>query len=232
MFRPLPVPPPSLTRRSLIPILAALALTTLAAPVAYADYFHDQGFNSARIRTDFDAQNEGTAANPLTIVSPCLWPPGTPNMIDPICRTGPSVYPQSNAFSQNGGYQSSRYWTLILNNEPWFDARNSGPPGQSLPRALPGHGVMGFNALKNSIPGETFWRAHMVLNHTFQNPVNQLAIPYMSLHTDQFNGNGTVLGALNDPTRPHEVQFTSKLWDYFLPSGPGVLSHHMYVRTE
>jgi len=160
--------------------LASLVLAT-AASVASATGFPDQGFSSGlpRVRTDYNQSNEGTAANPLTRTA-CLYPPsGSPPFVSP-CATGPNVYSQSNYWRQNWPAScdvagaNCLYWVLGLNNEDAQSTLNPGPPDASLPRANPGAGIMGFSTLYGSdnFPGDTLWRAHLVLNISsgFNNP--------------------------------------------------------------
>jgi hypothetical protein len=51
-----------------------------------------------------------------------------------------------------------------MNNEDAFSTLNPGPPNASLPRALPGAGIMGFATLfgNDNFPGDTHLRAHLV----------------------------------------------------------------------
>ncbi len=219
-----------------------LALLALAG-AARADYFFDQGFVRAPIRTDYDDPRRGTAELPLSF-GPCLYPTPDPLVINSQCPTTRSVFAASNYFSQNVG-ADGRYWMLQMNNEPWeIDTSGSGPPGQSLPRANPGEGIMGFTALSQSQPGEDFKRAHLVLNHLYPNPhrpLGQYAIPFLSLVIDDDHGNGGPIGALNDPARPHVLSFVDRVWDYVQVRDPapgearghkGMWLHYVWVATE
>ena len=49
-------------------LLSFVAFSVLALPVtALAEYFFDQGLQTAVVRTDYDALDEGTLANPITM---------------------------------------------------------------------------------------------------------------------------------------------------------------------
>lgn len=134
-----------------------------------AAQFHDQGFVNAVVRTDYNSQTEGTASNPITYINPCLF-------TGAICGNSPTVFSANNSFAQNvSGYPQSNFWVLDFNNEPSYNyggvtTNNPGPPNQSIARSAPGFGVMGFTAITNSLPGESFYRAHLVMNGTFPNP--------------------------------------------------------------
>lgn len=214
--------------------------------------FHDQGFVNAVVRTDYNSQTEGQSSNPVTFIAPCLFP-------GQICGTGPTVYATTNKFTQNGqSWPQSGYWVLSINNENAYDkicpanpdpdagcaapgqllatTQNSGPPNQSLPRASPGFGLMGFTAFMDTPAGENFFRAHMVMNGTFPNPEFG-GLPFLSLGAEQFRGNGSPPGYLNWLGRPRKVAFKARLWDFKLPSPvspgqPATLVFYVYFRTS
>lgn len=208
--------------------------------------FHDQGLQYAKIRTDYNATNEGTASNPITLVSPCLFPPddivypppASPGpdgifLVDNRCVTSAPVHAHSNYFQQNGGGSSPTFWVLSMNNEPWDSGANTGPPNQSLARSLPGQGVMGFSAIIDYAAGENFWRLHKVLNHAFSNPVGQDAIPFLAVGAVENRGNSGRVGTFNMASEPHVVAFTDKLWDYNVGMGSTwLVSHFLFATAE
>lgn len=180
----------------------------LVAMNAEADYFQDQGIQEARVRTDYAAADYGTSTRPLVSAYPdCLWPSGTPNLIHPGCAEGPSVYPASNQFRFND--PEDRFWLLLMNNEPWDIPGNPGPPNQSLPRSLPGLGVMGFAATPRLI--SPYNRFHLAISHAYENPQGRDGIPFLSIGAAANRGNGGEIGAFNAPGRPHVVQFSTRV---------------------
>jgi hypothetical protein len=210
-------------------LVLALAAVFAASPHLEAQQygFADQGFNVASIRTVYNSANEGTAYNPLTLTS-CLWPDQSIAGC-PAGPTTPTVYSQSNWWRQNwvsycGAYIPCTFWLLVMNNETRtsaFNNCNSGPPNASLPRAEPGAGIMGFTAITGSLPGETFYRAHLVLNLHYWNPCDGgYGIPFLSIAADRDRGNaGRTPGALNRSSTsiPNKVRFVARLWDLVLP---------------
>lgn len=179
------------------PLTSLGLIFLLLPPAAWADGLPDQGFDDGApyVQTEYIASNEGTVANPLTI-DLCVFLPSPA----PECQSPPATYDQSNFWSQNapsGCYPwvHCSHWDLILNNEDAFSGLNPGPPDASLPRALPGSGIFGFNTIYDnfagtSVPGDSMWRAHLVLNLSsqFANPtVNKL--PYMAVGA--WSGRGT-----------------------------------------
>jgi F5/8 type C domain len=170
--------------------------------------FWDQGFTNPKVRTNYPSSSKGTSADPLVLVTPCLFSP---------CRALPTTYRQSNSFSQNlRTFSDAPFWTLINNNEPAEDNTcNSGPPDASLPRSSPGFGLFGFSTIMDTPAGEYFYRAHLVLNMTFPNPCGTGGIPYMSFGAHTNPGNGRIVGAINATSGiPHSVSFTTKLYGY------------------
>jgi hypothetical protein len=118
-------------RMSLRLLFALTTFSVLVIPVsASAEYFFDQGFQSAVVRTDYDAPDQGTIANPMTmsdadvlypcsdllLVFPCIEP--TFNISNP--ESAPLYYSQAFPWSFNGGDTASNFWVLSLNNEPWW----------------------------------------------------------------------------------------------------------------
>lgn len=234
-------------------VIVLIALVFFPA-VAITD-FHDEGFYSAVIRTDYDSQTEGQSTNPLTFTSPCLFP-------GQLCGTSPTTYANTNSWKQNtSSWPSSNFWVLSINNENAYDKRcpinpdanivdicdghegdvivstqNPGPPNQSLPRSSPGYGLMGFTAIKDSLPGEDFYRAHIVMNGTFTNPEFG-GIPYLSVGADSNRGNGSTLGFMNLFWGPHNVKFNARLWDFKLPTPvsetqPATLAFYLVALSE
>jgi len=236
-----------------------LALLALALPLAAsANFFDDQGFVSAKVRTDYNPDvsgmfNAGTSANPLVLDTPgnCLWPDGTPNFIfvkhildsnnevqGVFCPQSPTVYSAPNFFSLNGGSTSSSFWVLSMNNEDSFDdgssgpphQGNSGPPNQSLPRVAPGAGIMGFSVFKLGF-GENFFRAHMVVQN-MNNPAAYQQIPFMSIGAQNGRGNSSLITTINDSSAPQTLIWTSKVWSVFLPDGSGATNHYLIINAR
>lgn len=200
---------------------AVVGLSLASVPFAADANFWDQGLNNPKFRTDYAATNEGTAANPLTLVSPCIYPSGDPLEIGGTCNLTKTTFPTSNSFSLNGAQSNQPRWTLVMNNEIWSRSK-SGPPDQSLPRSLPGYGVMGFDAFTASADGETFNRAHLVLNNTFNSTAlhddGAWSIPFLGVSADYRAGNYSYPGALNSQYGNNAVYFTSALWDLYPPA--------------
>lgn len=210
-----------------------LAVSQSQAQTAFG--FFDQGFTQTPVvRTDFYSSTAGTSVNPLQISgchfgqNPC--PPASPSGGPGTVRT---VFPQSNYWTQNWpancvpGFSCPPHnWILIMNNEPRDDAGNLGPPDASLPRYEPGAGgVMGFVTVHGSdnFPGDTYWRAHIVLNAYVSNPVLG-GLPYLGFGAFANHGNGAPIGSLNNSSAPHILKFDSRLWGSTLPQpccGPG-----------
>ncbi|MDN5923403.1 MAG: hypothetical protein L0H70_00205 [Xanthomonadales bacterium] len=207
---------------------AASLLIMLACSPAMvrAQGFPDQGFDNGlpAISTDYYASTEGTSVNPLTFSS-CIFPTGE-------CDTGPMVFQQSNVWRQSmpawacfGWMGPCNHWTLILNNEAAYNTENSGPPDASLPRSLPGYGIFGFATLfgNANFPGDTLWRAHMVLNLSsqFPNPDTNQKTPYMAIGAWDGWGSppGETIGVLNPSTSAGltTVEFGEREWQ-FIPT--------------
>ena len=197
--------------------LRLLLCTILVLSHSAIAQFHDQGFVNAVVRTDYNSQTEGQSSNPITYVTPCYFSAAP-------CGNSPTVFSATNWFAQNGsGYPQSNYWVLGFNNEdaynkPSSTTNNPGPPNQSIPRSSPGYGLMGFTAIKNSLPGEIFYRAHLVLNGTFPNP-NFDGTPFMSIGGERDRGNaGLIPGLINYASGYKRVKFKARLWDFKLPT--------------
>jgi hypothetical protein len=224
-------------RRQILFSLIIAALGYLTPPLSAVQYgFADSGFQIASIRTVYDDGYEGTSLNPLSLSSPCLWDASTALG---GCPTGPTIYSASNWWRQNwvdycGALIPCKFWLLQMNNEPAFNNCNPGPPDASLPRSEPGHGIMGFTAIKGSLVGETFYRAHLVLNLTYPNPCDGgYGTPFLSIAADRDRGNaGLTPGALNrsSSTIPNRVKFTARLWDMGLPSCPACTNPNVFVQ--
>lgn len=199
----------------------AILLLTIFCQCAAAAGFPDQGFSSGppRVRTDYAMSNEGTAANPLSRGPICLFSP---------CAAGPNVFSQSNYWRQNWPAScdlpgaNCNFWVLGLNNEDASSTLNPGPPNASLARSWPGSGIMGFSTLygNDNFPGDTLWRAHLVLNisSAFANPAPG-ATPFLSLGA--WTGRGTMgnIGVLNPSNGSglSVVAFGERLWGFTPP---------------
>jgi hypothetical protein len=209
----------------------------LGMPHAHAQ-FHDQGMTQAPVaRTEYVHPDTGTATRPL-VIGDCLW--GN-------CIAERTVYPQSNYWRHNWPCKAcvspllpDLYWTILLNNEPRNSNGNSGPPDASLPRALPGHGLMGFSTVygNDNFPGDRYWRAHLVLNFvSFANPVFG-GIPFLGFAEFSNRGNrGRPLGYLqpSSGTRPSVLSFSAQLWGAGppkpIPGGtqPATLASYVWI---
>jgi len=215
------------------------AILALSCADASSQGFPDQGFSGGTpvIRTDFASSNEGTAANPLTLGPICLYAP---------CRTGPVAYGQSNYWSQNLPANcyviGCQYWILGMNNEDAWTTLNPGPPNASLPRAAPGSGIMGFTTLygNDNFPGDTLWRAHLVLNisSSFANPAPG-ATPFLSLGAWTGHGTNGPIGVLNPSTSNalSILSFGERLWDFQPPtrryaSQDATLASYVYITAK
>lgn len=227
-------------KRSALSLTLAGALLALQQDAASAAGFFDQGFQNPSIRTDFVADNEGMAGNQLTLTEPVYYgqsEPGTfydPIMIPPGLIWSTPTFQSAYPYAFNSNSPSQPHWVLILNNELWSETTLSGAPGLSLPRVEPGEGIMGFRAQTNSLQGETFHRAHMVLNHYYlnPNPQGQGAIPFMSIGADDDRQPGGPLGAVrasgNPATAPHQLSWVSRMWT----AEAGLWNHYLYVIAE
>lgn len=215
--------------------LAGLGLVFCWQAESHAYGFDDSGLLSAGVKTSYAALNEGTSDNKLTIINPCLW---SSVVAFNGCPSSPDVYSNSNAWwDKIYAFATAGYWVLDLNNEPAFSNVNPGPPHVSLPRSEPGHGIMGFSTLKESLVGEDFYRAHLVLNQTFTNPHGDAGIPFLSIGADSRAGNSSDVGAIN-PTSgvPHKVTFTARVWDFKAPECNtcqyAVATHRLWATSE
>ena len=129
------------------------------------------------------------------------------------------------------------------NNEPAFGNLNgggsAGVPGQSHP--LPQTGPMwtyypeSFTVTVDSEAGENFPRAHIIVRH--MGPTNSHdengadGIPFVSVGAQANRGNGSAVGALNNPLRPHNVQFAANLFDW-KGSDSSIMWAFLYVISE
>jgi hypothetical protein len=200
--------------------------------------FHDQGMTRTPVvRTEYVYPDTGTATRPL-VIGECLWGG---------CGSQRTVYPQSNYWQYHwpcvicvSPLQPNLYWSILLNNEPRNSNNNSGPPDASLPRASPGHGLMGFSTLygNDNFPGDTYWRAHLVLNFvSFANPVFG-GIPFLGFAEFSNRGNnGRPLGYLQPSSSgyPSVLSFAAQLWGAGPPtpipggSQPATLASYVWV---
>jgi len=195
-------------------LVLALFFSTLIGPVSLVQAgFYDNGFVNPKVRSDYNDLLAGTQGHELTI-GPCLFTGPTTDIggivLLPGCFPGMDPADSSNFFSQNN--PGSRFWVLSANNEPYFNAGNSGPPNQShavlYPQIPPT--LMEFTLLTNSLPGESFWRAHMIVDNTGGNPVPG-GIPFLGLGADVRRGNGEFAGTLGGDVAL--TSFTARIWD-------------------
>ncbi len=201
-----------------------------------AQGFWDQGLISGHVRTDYNNPNDGKWL-PVSYTYPSPYFPCNPST-QWMCGYDPEFFSASNAWS-NGNFWATNYWVLSFNNETAYNRRNGaprpaplapvsdnrtfnlGPPNQSLSRAAPGSGIMGFTILKDIPAGEYFNRAHMVMNTYFANP-QPSPIPYMGLGAQFNRGNGSVPGYINgQPWDKHTVTFKEKVYAIDTPIANG-----------
>ncbi|MEM8932872.1 MAG: hypothetical protein AAGE94_16930 [Acidobacteriota bacterium] len=216
--------------------LLVFCLLGLASVMPSAGQFFDQGFVNPAVRGDYDAWNEGTAANPITMPFGCLYEDNSdPILLAPGCYNfGPTVYDSSNRFSQRSN--PNGFWVMSANNEihnkmtitpwPYFSYRptNSGPPNQShlVYPPQPWNSMFEFTLLTGSLPGESLWRAHMIADHSpsaSQNPQGPSGIPFLGIGADSRRGNGARVGQLNVWGGYGSTRSTVRIWD--LAGGPG-----------
>lgn len=225
-------PAKALRSAALLGLLVITSTTTSAQ-------FTDNGFINPKVRTDYLAVNKGTASNPL-VVGSCIYPGTGPAqdaiLLPPFCAplSGSLTFTQSNFFSQNS--PGSTYWTISANNEtPHFSALHSGPPNQSITLFIPqqANNLMEFTLLTNSLPGETAWRAHMIVDHTpngNQNPLGPDGIAFLGLGADKRRGNSTNVGTLQGPSLSFNLTtFKARIWDkIYTPGGAALMYVHAY----
>ena len=216
-----------------------LALLLFAVVPARAQ-FHDEGMVlEPAVKTDYADPAAGTESSPL-VIGTCLWN---------NCGTERTVYSRSNYWQQNvpcdpctGPRAPDLYWTLLLNNEPRSDVRNPGPPDVSLPRAMPGLGLMGFETLygNDNAPGDPYWRAHLVLDFVeHSNPVHG-GIPFLGFGDFSARGNrDRPIGYLQPSSnaQPSVLSFQMRLWNAIPPvpiggGQPATLASYVWVLAE
>ena len=180
--------------------------------------FWDPGLVKAIARTAYASEGFGTSSDPMHPTA-CLYPDASDSMlINPEACGNVSKLPpfaSANAWTNATAWPTDAFWVLQMNDEGAFDACNSGAPDVSLPRSKPGEGIMGFTLLED---GEPFFRAHLVLNYTFQGPCDAVTpfsrIPFLSFGAHKNRGNGIPVGAINPSLGvPSHVVFTLRLWD-------------------
>ncbi len=179
----------------------------------------DPGFAVAAVRTAYDAVDEGTASNPITLSYPFSGTGGCyfSTAINGGCVGGDTVYgTQSNYWSQNLNPGDEHFWILELNNEPAFDNQcNSGPPDLSLARSLPLQGLMGFRM--DDQDQEGFNRAHLAMDLSYQAAEAPcgITIPFLSIGVHETRGNGKPIAWIAPPGHgtplPEVISFTAKV---------------------
>jgi hypothetical protein len=178
--------------------------------------FWDPGLVDGAVKSGYLTATKGTAADPLSLPTPCLWADDDPLLIANItCASTPNVYATNFAFWQNTSWSATTpYWVYAVNNEPAQNLCNPGPPDLSLPRSSPGNGVAGFVVLTDAAAGENFNRAHLVLNQAMPGNPCEGGITYMSFGAQANRGNMNPIVALNPHGAPSTVRFTAKLWAF------------------
>ena len=212
--------------------------------------FHDEGFVEAKIRTDFSNPDTGTSVQPITL-GECLF--DYPEITNSFACVGPTIYSQSNFYSERGGEESENYWVLHVNNESSFAQfegipYNSGPPGQSLAVVEPGSaGIMGFASFKEcdhcsqsansaqcNATCEDFYRAHIVLSHNELNPNPIQAIPFLGINAVNQRGNNEPIVKMNAGFGiENTISFDIKLYDYKAPENNSSAAFiYLYLITK
>ena len=192
----------------------------ISTGIVRADGFWDQGFKNGSWHTDFVSALTGTTQAPLTYDSQCLFP-------ELLCGNSPLAGEPTSAGTSTA-LADDRYWVVSVNNEPAFDNFIGGKkavfgvPGQAHP--LPQSGEMwtyypeSFTVQVDTEAGEDFPRAHMIVRHIgpthSHDEKGAGGIPFISVGAQANRGNGTAVGVLNNPFRPHHVQFTANLFDW------------------
>ena len=226
-------------------ILVSVFCSLFLAPIAHAQ-FHDNGMlTNPIVKTDYINHLSGTSSAPLTI-GLCLFPSSG-------CVSGRTVFAQSNYWRQNWPCANDtcvpqipydKYWSVLLNNETWYDSHNLGPFDQSIARSWPGSGLMGFSTLfgNDNFPGDNKWRAHLVTNFiNFQIPMAG-GIPFEGFGEYHSRGNGShPLGYLNPSSAsfPSVLSWGERLWgppnypvvNPAAPSQPPTLATYLYVEA-
>jgi hypothetical protein len=218
-----------------------LSMLALLAPALAMAQFHDQGMiRTPGVKTEYVNPKLGLGGAPL-VIGDCLW--GN-------CRPERLVYQQSNHWQQNlpcdpctTPQQPDSYWVVLFNNEPRADPHNPGPPDASLPRAVPGDGLMGFQTLHDAVNSgaQRIWRAHLVQDFiTFANPVFG-GIPFLGFGEFSNRGNrNRPIGYLqpSSSARPSVLSFGAHLWEVVPPvpiqggTQPATLASYVWAVAE
>ena len=200
--------------------LRTVSILALLVPMLAHAQFHDQGMRRLPgVKTEYVDPKLGLGGAPL-VIGECLFGD---------CRPERLVYSQSNHWQQNlpcdpctTPQQPDSYWVVLLNNEPRADPNNPGPPDVSLPRAVPGEGLMGFQTWHDVVDsaGQPVWRAHLVQDFIpFSNPVFG-GIPFLGFGEFSNRGNrNRPIGYLQPSAsaRPSVLSFGAHLWEAVPP---------------
>ena len=181
--------------------------------------FWDPGLVDGAVKSAYLTPTKGTREDPLSLPTPCLWADADPLLIpNNTCSPQPSAYSSSFPFWENTTWDSdARHWAFVVNNEPTQNLCNPGAPDLSIPRSSPGSGIAGFVVLRDS--GETFNRAHLVLDQTAGTNPCRGGITFMAFGAQANRGNVDPIVALNPRSAPSTIAFTAKLWA-FEPDSP------------
>ncbi len=188
----------------------------------------DPGLKTPRWRTDYDNQQEGTAAAPL-LLGECPFRTPISEGLDVIsgggtdpmthCRYTSTVMPRSNAATSELTWPMHDFWAVVANVEDAIlnPLCVNGPPGQSLPIGRPGTGqVFGVDALPDFEGGDPGrMKMHLVLNSLFATRCREGSYggPYLSFGAQTDRGNEGVLTYLNHPGAATTLSFGLTLMD-------------------
>lgn len=173
-----------------------------------------------QFRTDFDSASKGMINDPVTI-DPCQLQPIVGWQADLCANINRATRGHFYSNSYNVNKNFSRFWVLHVNDEPAFEADNSGPPGQSLPV---NGGVVGVVPLSNGVQLEL---SNLALNGAS----TPGGIPFIGYGLQMGRGAG------NSPLLPNanyifSFDVTLNSIATSLLSSQGVISIHFFVETQ
>lgn len=178
--------------------------------------FADPGLVFGRVKSPYLSKTAGTVGDPLERGG-CLFTTADGELVPTgvQCEGGPTVFSAAHPFVLNTTWSSTdAYWVWGMNQEYC-----NMMPNLSMPRRLPGQGLAGFEISRDVWIGETFNRAHLVLNTLVADPAQDpsclpAAIPFMSFGAQADRGNGKPIVAINPAgAAPSSVSFSAKLHD-------------------
>lgn len=207
---------------------------SLVSQHIFADWFDDQGNLLGVYRSDYNAQDKGSAANPLSFGTGCYYPQseyGTQIFIEvhpsEACPTGPSEY-FGGPFPL-GDFTASSYWVVSGNVETYAYANEA-------PEA-PLDDEQGAPSLSTNLAGDppnllqfymtdagNKWDSQILIDNEGQTGPKFDAIPFLSVGGHKNRGNSVNVGRMNNASAPHKTTFRSKL-KMASPGPGGVLIH-------